>query len=78
MVVFDFDDEDEVIVCVNVIDFGFLVGVFICDLICVYCVIGVFEVGSCFINFYNDVLVEVLFGGVKVLGVGCENSKEVI
>lgn len=78
LLVLDFEIEVEVMECVNVIEFGLVVGVFMFDLICVYCVVVGFEVGICYINIYNFVLVEVLFGGVKMLGVGCENFKVVI
>lgn len=39
MSVFDFDSEDDVIVWVNDIEFGLVVGVFIKDIQCVYWVI---------------------------------------
>lgn len=39
MSVLVFDDEDEVIVCVNDIELGLVVGVFSKDIQCVYCVI---------------------------------------
>ncbi|MFS4439440.1 betaine-aldehyde dehydrogenase [Paracoccaceae bacterium GXU_MW_L88] len=78
MSVLDFDSEDEVIARANDTEFGLSAGVFTNDLTRAHRVIGQLEAGSCFINSYNDAPVEVPFGGVKMSGVGRENSKAAI
>ena len=75
MAVLDFDDEDEVIARANATPYGLSAGVFTRDLARGHRVIRQLEAGSCFINSYNDAPVEAPFGGVKMSGVGRENSK---
>jgi len=75
MSVLDFEDEDEVIKRANDTEFGLSAGVFTRDLTRGHRVIGALEAGSCFINTYNLAPVEAPFGGVKMSGVGRENSK---
>lgn len=74
MSIFVYDDEDEVVCCVNDIIFGFVVGVVSKDISCVYCIIYCLEVGICWINIWGELLVEMLVGGYKEFGVGCENG----
>jgi betaine-aldehyde dehydrogenase len=78
MSVLDFDTEEEAIERANATEFGLSAGVFTSDLSRGHRVIGQLEAGSCFINSYNDAPVEAPFGGVKMSGVGRENSKEAI
>ncbi|MEL6102179.1 MAG: betaine-aldehyde dehydrogenase [Pseudomonadota bacterium] len=78
MAVFDFDDEDEVISRANATPFGLSAGVFTRDVSRAHRVIAQLKAGSCFINSYNDAPVEAPFGGMKLSGVGRENSKAAI
>lgn len=78
MAVLDFDDEEEVIRRANDTSFGLAAGVFTNDLTRAHRVIGRLEAGTCFINTYNVTPAEMPFGGVKMSGVGRENSKEAI
>lgn len=78
MCVLDFDDEAEVVARANDTEFGLAAGVFTNDLTRAHRVIGQIEAGSCYINTYNLAPVEAPFGGVKMSGVGRENSKEAI
>ncbi|SFQ97188.1 betaine-aldehyde dehydrogenase [Poseidonocella sedimentorum] len=78
MCVLDFDGEDEVMARANATEFGLAAGVFTRDLARAHRVVRGFEAGTCFINSYNDAPVEAPFGGVKMSGVGRENSKAAI
>jgi betaine-aldehyde dehydrogenase len=78
MAVLGFDTEDEVIARANATEFGLSAGVFTTDLARAHRVIAQLNAGSCFINSYNDAPVEAPFGGVKLSGVGRENSKAAI
>lgn len=78
MAVLDFDTEEEVIARANATEFGLSAGVFTKEIQRAHRVIGQLEAGSCFINSYNDAPVEAPFGGVKMSGVGRENSKGAI
>ncbi|MGF1551712.1 MAG: betaine-aldehyde dehydrogenase [Paracoccaceae bacterium] len=78
MAVLDFEDEDEAVARANATPYGLSAGVFTRDLARAHRVIGRLEAGSCFVNSYNDAPVEVPFGGVKMSGVGRENSKAAI
>lgn len=78
MAVFDFDDEEEVIARANDTPFGLSAGVFTRDISRAHRVIARLNAGSCFINSYNDAPVEAPFGGMKLSGVGRENSKTAI
>lgn len=75
MAVLDFEDEDEVIARANSTEFGLSAGVFTKDLTRGHRVTAQLEAGSCWINTYNLAPVEAPFGGVKLSGVGRENSK---
>lgn len=76
--VLSFDTEEEVIARANATEFGLSAGVFTQDLKRGHRVIDQLEAGSCWINTYNLAPVEAPFGGVKMSGVGRENSKEAI
>ena len=78
MCVLDFDTEEEAIARANATEYGLAAGVFTRDLARGHRVIGQLRAGSCFINSYNDAPVEAPFGGVKMSGVGRENSKAAI
>ncbi len=75
MAVFGFDSEDEVIARANDSAYGLSAGVFTRDISRAHRVIARLQAGSCFINSYNDAPVEAPFGGVKLSGIGRENSK---
>ena len=62
----------------NATEFGLSAGVFTRDLTRGHRVIAQMQAGSCFINSYNDAPVEAPFGGMKMSGVGRENSKAAI
>lgn len=74
MFILIYELEDEVICCVNDIDYGLVVGIVMVDLNCVYCVIYQLEVGICWINIWGEFLVEMFVGGYKYFGIGCENG----
>ena len=78
MSVLTFDDEKEVITRANATEFGLAAGVFTADLSRGHRMVDALDAGTCFINSYNDAPVEVPFGGVKMSGVGRENSKAAI
>jgi len=78
MAVLDFDDEDEVIRRANATEFGLAAGVFTGDLARGHRVVAALQAGTCWINAYNLTPVEAPFGGVKLSGVGRENSKAAI
>jgi betaine-aldehyde dehydrogenase len=78
MAVLDFDDEDEVIARANASPYGLSAGVFTRDLTRAHRVIGQVQAGSAWINAYNLAPVEAPFGGVKLSGVGRENSKAAV
>ena len=78
MSVLTFDDENEVITRANATEFGLAAGGFTKDLSRGHRMVDALDAGTCFINSYNDAPVEVPFGGVKMSGVGRENSKAAI
>ena len=78
MAVLDFVDEEEVVTRANATEFGLSAGVFTRDLTRAHRVIAGLQAGSCWINAYNLAPVEAPFGGVKLSGVGRENSKAAI
>ena len=78
MSVLTFDEEEEVISRANSTTFGLAAGVFTKDISRAHRVVDALDAGTCFINSYNDAPVEVPFGGMKMSGVGRENSKAAI
>ena len=78
MSVLTFDKEGEVISRANATTFGLAAGVFTKDISRAHRVVDALNAGTCFINSYNDAPVEVPFGGMKMSGVGRENSKAAI
>ncbi len=75
MAVLGFADEADVIARANATEFGLAAGVFTADLARAHRVIARLEAGTCWINTYNITPVEAPFGGVKLSGVGRENSR---
>ena len=75
MAVLGFSDEADVIARANATEFGLAAGVFTADLARAHRVIAQLEAGTCWINTYNITPVEAPFGGVKLSGVGRENSR---
>jgi betaine-aldehyde dehydrogenase len=75
MSVLGFAEEEDVIRRANATEFGLAAGVFTADLARAHRVIGQLEAGTCWINAYNLTPVEAPFGGVKLSGVGRENSR---
>lgn len=75
MSVMKFDDEKEVIARANQTEFGLAGGVFTRDFARAHRVVAQLQAGTCYINTYNDAPVEMPFGGMKLSGVGRENSK---
>ena len=78
MAVLDFETEDEVIARANATEFGLAAGVFTADLTRAHRVVAGLEAGTCWINAYNLTPVEAPFGGVKMSGVGRENSRAAV
>jgi betaine-aldehyde dehydrogenase len=78
MAVLDFDTEDEVIARANATEFGLSAGVFTGDMARGHRMAAALQAGSTWINAYNLTPVEAPFGGVKMSGVGRENSKAAV
>ncbi|MGB3317387.1 MAG: betaine-aldehyde dehydrogenase [Albidovulum sp.] len=76
--VLDFEDEEEVVTRANKTEFGLSAGVFTRDLTRAHRMVAGLQAGSCWINAYNLAPVEAPFGGVKLSGVGRENSKAAV
>ena len=76
--VLEFEDEAEVLARANDTDYGLAAGVFTQNLPRAHRMVKALQAGTCFINSYNDAPVEAPFGGVKLSGVGRENSKAAI
>lgn len=69
---FKFDKESEVVMVVNDMDFGLVFYFYFCDLVWVWCVFEVLDFGMVGVNIGLILIVEVFFGGVKMLGFGRE------
>nr|WP_321463691.1 betaine-aldehyde dehydrogenase [uncultured Cohaesibacter sp.] len=78
MSVLSFSDEEEAVTRANDTTFGLAAGVFTSDLTRAHRVAAGFQAGTCYINSYNLTPVEAPFGGMKMSGVGRENSKAAI
>lgn len=76
--VLEFEDEAEVLARANDTEFGLAAGVFTADLTRAHRMVKGLQAGTCYINTYNDAPVEAPFGGMKMSGVGRENSKAAI
>lgn len=75
MSVLGFADENEAVTRANASPYGLAAGVFTRDLARAHRVAARFEAGTCWINAYNLTPVEAPFGGVKLSGLGRENSR---
>ena len=75
MSILEFDDEEDVILRANDSEFGLAGAVFTSNIQRAHRVIDRLEAGTCWINTYNMMPVEMPFGGVKKFGIGRENSK---
>ncbi|NIZ08992.1 betaine-aldehyde dehydrogenase [Pseudooceanicola sp. HF7] len=78
MSILSFSDEDEVLARANATEFGLAAGVFTADMKRAHRMVAGLEAGTCWINEYNLTPVEAPFGGVKLSGVGRENSRAAI
>ena len=78
MCVLDFDTEAEVIARANATEFGLAAAVFTRDITRAHRVVAALQAGTCWINAYNLTPVEAPFGGVKLSGVGRENSRAAV
>jgi betaine-aldehyde dehydrogenase len=78
MTVLEFSDEDEVVARANDTEYGLSAGVFTTDLARAHRVIANLEAGTCWINQYNVTPIELPFGGVKLSGLGRENSRAAV
>ncbi|MGZ3216294.1 betaine-aldehyde dehydrogenase [Paracoccus sp. T5] len=78
MTVLSFREENEAIRRANNTGFGLAAGVFTQDLTRAHRVTARLEAGTCWINTYNLTPVEMPFGGVKLSGLGRENSAAAI
>ncbi|MBK4215885.1 betaine-aldehyde dehydrogenase [Paracoccus caeni] len=78
MTTLTFTDEADVIFRANATGYGLAAGIFTQDLTRAHRVIAKLEAGTCWINAYNLTPVEMPFGGVKLSGIGRENSAAAI
>ncbi len=78
MSVLDFETEAEALERANATEFGLAAGVFTNDLMRGHRMAAGFQAGTAYINTYNLTPVEAPFGGMKMSGVGRENSKAAI
>ena len=76
--ILEFKEEAEVLTRANDTEYGLAAGVFTQNLPRAHRMVKSLEAGTCYINTYNDAPVEAPFGGVKMSGVGRENSKAAI
>ena len=75
MTILPFTDEADVIARANNTEFGLAAGVFTRDLARGHRVIAALKAGTCWINHYNITPIELPFGGMKLSGIGRENSR---
>lgn len=78
MSVLSFRTEDEAVARANATDYGLAAGVFTRDLARGHRVAAALQAGTTWINAYNLTPVEAPFGGVKLSGIGRENSAAAI
>lgn len=74
MCVFAFNDEAQVVQAANNTLYGLAAGVFTRDIQRAHRVVAQLKAGTCWINNYNLMPIEVPFGGYKQSGIGRENS----
>ena len=73
-----FRTEDEAVARANALPYGLAAGVFTADLTRAHRMAAALEAGTLWINAYNLTPVEMPFGGVKLSGLGRENSAAAI
>ena len=78
MSVLSFETEAEALARANATDYGLAAGVFTRDLARGHRVAAALQAGTTWINAYNLTPVEAPFGGVKLSGIGRENSAAAI
>lgn len=78
MSVLSFASEAEAVTRANASPYGLAAGVFTHDLARGHRVAAALEAGTCWINTYNLTPIEAPFGGVKLSGIGRENSAAAI
>lgn len=78
MAVLPFDDEDEVIARANDTPYGLSAGVYTKDVSRAHRAVARLQAGTCWINSYNICPIELPFGGIKLSGIGRENSKAAV
>ncbi|KAL8168566.1 UNVERIFIED_CONTAM: Aldehyde dehydrogenase 9 member A1-A [Gekko kuhli] len=78
MSILPFDTEEEALGRANSTCFGLAGGVFTRDLQRAHRVVAGLQAGTCFINNYNVIPVELPFGGYKMSGFGRENGTAAI
>ena len=78
MSVLKFSTEAEVTRRANDTDLGLAAGVFTNDLTRAHRMVANINAGVCWINHYNPAPIEIPFGGMKMSGIGRENSTEII
>ena len=78
MSVLSFQTEAEAVARANATDYGLAAGVFTRDLARGHRVAAALQAGTTWINAYNLTPVEAPFGGVKLSGIGRENSAAAI
>ena len=78
MTTLTFADEAEAVARANATGFGLAAGVFTSDMARAHRVVAALEAGTCWINAYNLTPVQMPFGGVKLSGIGRENSAAAI
>ena len=78
MSVLSFADEREVVARANASPYGLAAGVFTRDLARGHRMAAALQAGTTWINTYNLTPVEAPFGGVKLSGIGRENSAAAI
>ncbi len=76
--ILSFKTEEEALARANATEFGLAAGVFTADITRAHRMCAGFEAGTTYINTYNLAPVEAPFGGMKLSGVGRENSKAAI
>jgi len=78
MLLIPFDNDEQAIQMANDTEFGLAAGLFTRDLSRAHNMAARLEVGTVYVNTYNDVSPHVPFGGFKQSGYGKENGKAAV